>query len=94
MAPSTCNQRVEELIEQINQLQDQRQALLQKRTALDLPALKMSFLQEILPHKKIPSPLTCEDGVNSRAKKDRPICLSKLLKKMVPRTGLEPVLPA
>ena len=52
MNPETCNQRVEDLTSQLKQLGEQRQALQEKRTALDLPAMKMGFLQEILTNLK------------------------------------------
>jgi len=48
MAPAVCNKRVEEISNQITQLDKQRQALKDRRSALDLPALKIDFLQEIL----------------------------------------------
>jgi len=48
MAPEVCNERVEEISNQISQLDEQRQALRERRSALDLPALKTDFLQEIL----------------------------------------------
>ena len=48
MAPAVCNTRVEEISHQITQLDEQRLALQDRRSALDLPTLKMDFLQEIL----------------------------------------------
>jgi hypothetical protein len=50
--PATCNQRVLDLTSQLKQLEEQRQALKEKRMALDLPALKMDFLEEILSNLK------------------------------------------
>jgi len=52
MTPTTCNQRVEDLTAQLKQLEDQHEALTEQRAALDLPALKMSFLKEILSNLK------------------------------------------
>ncbi len=52
MTPTTCNQRLEDLTAQLKQMDDQGQALTEKRAALDLPALKMSFLEEILSNLK------------------------------------------
>lgn len=52
MSPATFNQRVEELTSQIKQLEDQQQTLGEQRTALDLPELKMGFLEEILSNLK------------------------------------------
>ncbi len=48
MKPEVCNNRIEELTTQIQQLDETRQALQDQRTALDLPALKLDFLDEIL----------------------------------------------
>lgn len=48
MNPAACNQRIQDLSTQIKQLDDQRQALKDKRSALDLPAIKTDFLHEIL----------------------------------------------
>ena len=48
MAPAACNQRVEELTTQLQQLDDQRAVLQEQRVALDLPALRTDFLHEIL----------------------------------------------
>ncbi len=52
MTPETCNKRVEELTSQLKQMGEQHQALQEKRTTLDLPAMKMGFLQEILTNLK------------------------------------------
>ena len=48
MAPDVCNKRVEEISNQITQMDEQHQALKERRSALDLPALKTDFLKEIL----------------------------------------------
>lgn len=48
MAPAACNQRVEELTTQLQQLDEQRAELQEQRVALDLPAIRTDFLHEIL----------------------------------------------
>ena len=48
MAPADCHQRIEDLSAQIRQLDEERQTLREKRTTLDLPAIKTDFLHEIL----------------------------------------------
>ena len=52
MTPTTCNHRVEALSTQIEQLDEERVVLQEKRQSLDLPAIKNDFLQEILVNLK------------------------------------------
>ena len=74
MAPATCNDRVAELTAQISQIDAKILDLGREREGLDLPTLKMEFIDEILTNlqgvvdavpkaqKKAPSPLTRGKG--------------------------------
>ena len=52
MNPTACNGRIEEISAQIDQLVDRRRSLQERRSSLDLPALKTDFLNEILTNLK------------------------------------------
>jgi hypothetical protein len=52
MDPSTCNQRIQDLQTQLDQLKDEHAAKSDSRQALDLPAIKQDFINQILTNLK------------------------------------------
>ena len=52
MKPAACNERIKELSAQAEELEDRRRALRERRSSLDLPAIKTDFLNEILTNLK------------------------------------------
>ena len=48
MEPSVCNERVQDLRTQLEQLEAQQEALEARRGALDIPAIKQDFIDQIL----------------------------------------------
>jgi site-specific DNA recombinase len=112
MDPRTCNQRIQDLQTQLDQLKDEHAAKSESRQSLDLPAIKQDFINQILTNLKAivgaVSPSQKKHLLHLLVKKvliidsqtaetwyrlpqESPV---RTLSYMVPRTGLEPVLPA
>ena len=112
LEPSVCNERVQGLHDQIEQMETQQEALEAAREALDIPAIKQDFIDQILTNlhavvdavpgaqkkhllhllvKKVLVRDRRSAEIWYRLPQESPV---RILSDLVPRTGLEPVLPA
>ena len=112
MEPSVCNERVQDLRAQLEQLEAQQGALEARREALDIPAIKQDFIDQILTNlqgvvdavpgaqkkhllRLLVKKVLIQDRRTAeiwyRLPQESPV---RILSDLVPRTGLEPVLPA